>query len=129
MKLLATSTTKTLGLALALSFAAATSASAAVTLRTAPFPGAALSSGSARCMVRNGGTTKASTKMTLFSSTGTVLATNAPTTGPDDADEGTSVHLATVKATFCECTVPNSTTFSCSFVYTNGSVHVVVPSP
>ena len=59
-------TAKTVGLVLALVLASATTASAAVTLRTAPFPGPELSSGFARCLVRNGGATSAEVKLTLL---------------------------------------------------------------
>ena len=127
MKRFSTLSTRTLALALGLLFASTSVASAVVTLRTAPFPGSELFAGFARCSGRNGGTTSAKVTMTLFDLDGDVLASDTVQLSPDDADTGGSVSLASTSPFFCECKVPSSTNFSCSFTYTNGAIHVVVP--
>jgi len=128
MKAILTRSTQTLSLALALILAGSAVASAAVTIRTAPFPGSLLFDGFVRCIGRNGGTTTAKVRMTLFSDDGDVLANDNVTLAPDDADTGGFVNLASASPSFCECTVPTTTSFSCSLVYSNGPSHLVVPA-
>lgn len=114
-------------LALVVGFVAV--ASAAVTLRTFPFPGGEVSSGSVRCLARNGGSAIAPTvKVNLFATDGTVLRSDTLDLGPSDADRGDSIQLGNVSPAMCECTVPSNTLFTCSLVYVNGSIQTVVPS-
>jgi len=131
MKSFATLNVQTLALVVAVVLASATFASAAVTLRTFPFPGSELFSGSVACAVRNGGTGTPdgiSVKVNVFDSDGTVLASDQLFMQANDADLGTAVDLRTVSPAMCECTMPNDTLFTCSLIYTNGPIHAVVPS-
>jgi hypothetical protein len=123
-----TRSTKALSLAIALVLASGAVAGAAVTIRTAPFPGSLLNSGFVQCIGRNGGSTTAKVRMTLFSDDGDVLANDNVTLAPDDADTGGAVSLVSASPFFCECIVPTVTNFSCSLAYTNGPIHAVVPA-
>ena len=114
---------------LALVVGCVTVASAAVTLRTFPFPGGEVSSGSVRCLARNGGSAIApNVKVNLFAADGTVLMNDTLDLGPSDADRGTAVQLGNISPSMCECTVPSNTLFTCSLVYVNGPIQTVVPS-
>jgi hypothetical protein len=128
MKHLRILSVKTVVLGVALLCACVTAASAAVVLRTAPFPSFALNSGSAFCIVRNGGTSTVGVTVKMFDNTGTVLETDAMNLLPDDADLGTAASVAASNPTWCECSVPTATTFNCSFVYNNGPINNVVPA-
>src|SRR5262249_5762214 len=106
-----------------------TAATAAVTLRTFPFPGGEVNSGSVRCAARNGGSTTApNVKVNMFAADGSVLRNNILELRPHDADRGDSVELSAVHPTMCECTVPSDVLFTCSLVYVNGPIQTVVPS-
>ena len=129
MKLLRKVSVRTLARVLTLVFVSATAASAAVTLRTSPFPGPQkVFGGFARCLARNGGTTTAKVTMTLFSDAGVVLAKNTVTLARMTPTPAIRWPDQTSNPTMCECTVPSSATFTCSLVYSNGPIHVVVPA-
>ena len=116
---------------IALVLAVCGNAGAAVTLRTAPFPGSDVFSGTAFCVARNGGTTDGqNVKMTMFRTFAPIaLSTDTRDPGPDETERGTSHNLQFTSPSWCECSVPNATVFTCSFVYVNGAFVTVVPGP
>ena len=58
-----------------------------------------------------------------------MLRTNNLILNPDDADFGSSVSFVfSDSPSWCECSVPSATTFTCSLVYTNGQIVTVVPA-
>ena len=108
---------------------------APVTIRTAPV--GPLTGGFARCAAVNGGTQAGSVTMTLFSDdidaagVGVLLARDTETLAANDSTFGTviTVVVNTVASpTWCECTVPNKTSFRCSLTHVNGDNVTVVPA-
>src|SRR5262245_11243668 len=97
------------------------SVSAAI-LRTAPFPGYLLLTGGAHCAVVNGGSTNGSATVVLYDHVGTALAQNIFTLGPNRTGIGTEAFPPYSNPTFCECTVPNTTNWRCSFIYLDSTV-------
>ena len=119
---------KALALCLALLGSAVTAASADVILRTPPFPGPDVFSGEATCVARNGGTARVTVTVKMFSNAGVVLGSGTDTLLADEAETFVGAFLNTKSPSWCECSVPNATTVTCSFVYKNGSISAVVPA-
>ena len=111
---------RSLVIAIGLLLATADGAHAAATLTTAPFPGAAISTGTARCAVTNAGT-KAGTVTLVLTDNGVVLQNDGPIIiAPGATVGGNSVDLASFSPTTCVITVPSKSRFRGSFSYFNG---------
>jgi hypothetical protein len=100
----------------------AVAADAAVTIRTAPFNGLDVSSGSARCAVTNASTKSGVASATLYSVTGNVVKSfSSQTVAPHVTLATEAADLAISFPTHCECTVPSSITWRCTVLYATGA--------
>ena len=97
-------------------------AAQAATLRTAPFDGLDVVSGFVRCAVTNASTSSGVASATLYNADGNVLVSlSSETVSPHATVFSSSASLVTETATHCECTVPSSTTWRCTVVYTTSA--------
>jgi hypothetical protein len=109
--------------AIVLVLTSSTSASAVVVMRTSPFPGYYVSTGSAHCAVINGGTTAGNATIALYDAGGTLLTSGTFSVPVNATRVGDTRSLTSFSPTMCECTVPTTTTFRCSFIYLNSIVN------
>jgi hypothetical protein len=99
----------------------------ALTLRTAPFPGILVSSGTAGCVVTNGSDRESDRAVaTLFDTNGNTLTTDGPIfVAPGDTVFGNFLTLSNSSPTWCRCELPNRQ-HTCAFMYINGSIINVI---
>lgn len=103
-------------------------AALAISLRTAPFPVADVTSGVARCAVTNFGNNPGLASVTMFTVSGSV-ATALPSVAvsPNTTVVTAPVDLATSEADKCECVVPNAAAFRCAYQHTiDGTTNTVI---
>lgn len=98
-----------------------TSSADATTVRTAPFPGYFLLSGGAHCAVVNTGSVSGTATVVLYDHVGNALATDTFTLSANRTGIGREAFPGPQNPTFCECTVPSTATWRCSFIYVEGS--------
>jgi hypothetical protein len=97
----------------------ASSAAGAATLRTAPFPGALPGVGGAFCQVVNAGNVAGTVVLKIFNRDGELVDVGGGLVQPKGSAGTPGVDLELETPMFCECTVPSTANFRCSFVYVN----------
>ena len=111
----------------------AVSAVDAANLRTAPFAGYTVLSGTATCAITNTGTTSGTVSATMYDNFGNVLGNLDPvdpaTLPPNVTVITAYFDLSVASPTYCKCVVPNAN-YRCAFHYVSAdgtSVTVVTP--